>query len=107
MSYGLQHKLGLFYYLDYFILLKSYLHSRHFLVKVETECTEHFPVNTGVPQSSALGPLLHLLYNADLPTLREPTTVIFPDDTAVLATDSDPGIASQKLQANLDISQNG
>jgi hypothetical protein len=76
-------------------------------VKVETECTEHFPVNTGVSQSSALGPLLHLLHTADLPTSTEPTPVIFPDDTAVLATDSDPGIASQKKQANLDVSQNG
>jgi hypothetical protein len=29
-------------------------------------------------------------------------TVSFADDTAVLATDSDPGIASQELQTDLD-----
>jgi hypothetical protein len=80
---------------------KSYLHNRHFLVKVETEYTELALVNAGVPLGSALGPLLHLLYTADLPISPESTRATFSDDTAVLATDSDPAIASQKLQTNL------
>jgi hypothetical protein len=42
---------------------------------------------------------------ADLPTLTDSTTTTFADDTAVLATDSDPGIASQKLQTILDAIQ--
>jgi hypothetical protein len=42
---------------------------------------------------------------AGLLTSTESTTATFADDTAVLATDSDPGIASQKLQINLDAIQ--
>jgi hypothetical protein len=33
------------------------------------------------------------------------TSATFADDTAVLATDSDPGIAAQKLQTNPDAIQ--
>jgi hypothetical protein len=54
--------------------------------------TELSPVNAG----SVLG---HY-YTTGLPT-SESTTARFADDTAVLATDSDPAIASQKLQTNL------
>jgi hypothetical protein len=93
--------LRLFSFLNYFILLKSYLHSRHFLTKVETEYTELSPVNVGVPQGSVLGPLLYKLYTTDLSTSTESTTATSADDIAVLAMDSDPGIASQKLQTNL------
>jgi hypothetical protein len=37
--------------LNYFLILKSYLHSRHFLVKVETEYTELSSVNADVPKA--------------------------------------------------------
>jgi hypothetical protein len=98
---GLLYKLRRSLPLNYFLTLKSYLHSRHFLVKVETEHTELSSDNAGVPQDSVLGPLLYLLYTAHLPTSPESTTATFANDTVVLATDSQQAIASHKLRTNL------
>jgi hypothetical protein len=87
--------------LNYYLILKFYLHNRHFQVKIEDSYTDFLPVNAGVPQSSVLGLLLHLLYTADLPTSPDSTIATFADDTAILATDPDAAIASQKLQISL------
>jgi hypothetical protein len=47
---GLLYKLGRSLLLNYFLILKSYLYSRHFFVKAETECIEFSPVTADVPQ---------------------------------------------------------
>jgi hypothetical protein len=78
------------------------LHSRYFLINVETEYAELSPFNVGIPQSSVLGPLIYLLYTADLSTSPKSTIATFVHDAAVLATNSGPAIASQKLQTNFD-----
>jgi hypothetical protein len=99
---GLTYKLRLFLHLNYFLLLKSYLNSRHFLIKFESDRTEISPAKARVPQGSGPRTLQYLLYTADLPTSSESTTAMFVVDTAVLAMDSDPGIVTQELQTNLE-----
>jgi hypothetical protein len=102
---GLVHKLRRSLPLNYFLILKSYLYSRHFQVNVETEYTELSSVNAGVSQGSVLGSSLYLICTADLPTSPESTTTAFSNNTAVLTVDTVPAITSQKLQTNLLVIQ--
>lgn len=99
---GLLYKIRKVLPLNYFLILKSYLSDRHFLVKVKDQCTNLYPINAGVPQGSVLGPVLYLLYTADLPTSQNIITATYADDTAIIAAHSNPYIASQLLQTNLD-----
>ena len=82
-------------------LEKSYLKDRHFYVKHGTDFSKLYPIHSGMPQGSALGPLLYLLYTADLPTTNLTTIATFSDDTAILSTHNDPELASRKLQNSL------
>jgi hypothetical protein len=86
---------------EFFAHTRSLLHSGHFLVRVENEDTELTPVNVRVLKGSVLGSLLYLLYTADLPNSPDSNTATFARGTAVLTTDGDPAITSQKLQTNL------
>jgi hypothetical protein len=68
---GLLYKIRRSLPLNFFLILNSYLSTRHFIVKVDTELTGLTLVNAA-----------------------------FADDTAVIATDYDPATASQKLQTS-------
>jgi hypothetical protein len=98
---GLCYKLKLNLPHDMFSILKSYLSQRYFYLKLEDHCTNLHPILAGVPQGSVLGPVLYLLYTADLPTTEKTMTATYADDTAVLATHMDPVIAVRYLQEHL------
>jgi hypothetical protein len=98
---GLLYKLRRTLPLPYFLILQSYLHHRHFLVKVANAISDLTSINAGVPQGSVLGPLLYILYTADFPSSPDTLTATFADDTVILTTASDPTEASHLLQADL------
>ena len=86
----------------FYSILKSYLTNRLFMIKYLDTRTATFLIEVGISQGSVLGPLLFTIYTTALPTLTEITTTIFADDTALLASHSDPTIASSTLQRGLD-----
>lgn len=59
-------------------------------------------IHAGVPQGSVMGPILYLLFTADLPISNDVLIGTFADDTAILASDPNPAFASHKLQMSLD-----
>ena len=98
---GLLYKLKEKLPYPFYTLLKSYLTSRLFLVKHEDEHTSLFPIQSGVPQGSVLGPVLYSLFTADLPITECTTTATYADDTALLASQANRVTTSINLQEHL------
>ena len=70
----------------FFPILKSYLSDRQSRTRVKDKVSALFPIKSGVPQESVLGPLLYILFTADLPQVPNVTVGTFADDTAILTS---------------------
>jgi hypothetical protein len=79
------------------IILKSYLHTRFFQVKYNGSYSTCHEVLSDVAQGSVLGPLLYLILTDDLPTTDHTIITTFADHTRLLATHSEPLVASLHL----------
>ena len=69
--------------------IESYLSGRSFKVKAQSACSTQKQCNTGVPQGSALGPLLFNCVMAGLPPILKSSDVqchLYADDTQFLVT---------------------
>ena len=99
---GLLCKLQKIFPENLFKILKSYLSQRYYLVKEKQETTKIFPILSGVPQGSVLGPVLYTIFTADLPLNSNTYTATFADDTVIMAIHKDPYSASELIQRNLD-----
>jgi hypothetical protein len=82
------------------------LNERYFQVKIEYELSDYHMIRAGVPQGSVLGPLLCLIFTADVPLTHNTLTVTFADDTAIMSSDHNPATASYNLQQNVNLLQN-
>jgi len=83
-------------------ILKSHLTNRVFQVRYQEECTSLHKIQSGVPQGSILGPVLYYIFNAELPVSDHTLTATYADDTAILASHTDPLNAGRHLQQHLD-----
>ena len=95
---GLLYKLKKILPNNFYNLIKSYLSNRMFQTKINNEVTRLYPIKAGVPQGSVLGPILYLIYTADLPTRKNITLGTYADDTVIIASHSSATIASLTLQ---------
>jgi len=90
----------------YYLLPQSYLTNRYFQVRYNGMCSDCYEVISGVPQGSVLGPLLYLLFTADLPTTDYTLIATFADDMVLLVVHRDPAVASQHLENHLTLLHN-
>lgn len=84
--------------LDWF---KSYLSGRSISVKICDELSTSFPVHSGIPQGSHLGPLIFLLYFNDINFLLKSHRLSFADDLKIylqIKTESDVLVLQDDLE---------
>ena len=98
---GLIYKIRQYFPAAFHKIFVSYLSERKYRIKYQDFTTDEYGIMAGVPQGSVLGPLLYLIFTADLPTSDEVTTTTFADDTALISTNNSATTASEDLQQHL------
>ena len=81
---------------------QNYLETRSQTVLVNNRLSDPMSITTGIPQGSIIGPLAFLLYINDISDVFEHCQVLlYADDTVLLNSNFDLGIASSEPQRDL------
>jgi len=86
-------------------IIKSFLQTRKFSVKVDNNFSSHRNISAGVPQGSCLSPHLFSLYVNDIPVHPNAKVALFADDTLLYATSKDHSAAASHLQKQINLIQ--
>lgn len=81
--------------------IQSYLSTRYQLVKICGWKSSLFPVLSGVPQGSHLGPLLFILYINDVQNIFDSSCLLYADDLKIFCP-IDSNSDALRLQKDLD-----
>lgn len=82
-------------------ILHSFLFQRRFLVRVGNARSQYRVMQGGVPQGSALSPLLYSLYTCDFPLQTTTQTALYADDVAIYASSFHSQTAVMKVQDHI------
>jgi retron-type reverse transcriptase len=103
---GLLFKFKSFLPAPYFLILKSYLEDRYFTVKHNNSYSPYHKIKAGVPQGSDLSPIFYniyiYIYTSDIPKTNHTILATYADDTAILASNKNPNIATHDIQFTLN-----
>ena len=86
---------------------KNYLSGRVHRVKLHNQFSEWREMKGGIPQGSALGPLLFVIYMNNLPLqITDGLLVQYADDTTLVCSGSTPSAAAAVLNSQLKLVHN-
>ncbi|XP_015374037.1 PREDICTED: peroxidase-like [Diuraphis noxia] len=95
---GLLYKLKLFMPAPYYLIIKSYLQNRSFVVRQGNDISSTHSIYAEVPHGSDLSPDLYNIFTADIPQSCNTFLATYADGTAILSSSSNPILASAAIQ---------
>ena len=85
------------------LLLQNYLANRKQRVVLNGSSSTFYPIESGVPQGSVLGPLLFLVYINDLEDNIKSKIKLFADDTMLFSIVHNPALSAAELNYDLHV----